>query len=771
MVAQTTISGTIQNTENIPIEFANIAIIDTLSDRLILGTISDKNGYFTLKTEESGAFQLTIQYVGFTLETLPISSNIVNDFKDIILKNLNHKLAEIVVTASRPIIEQEGDKLVFNVGSSPLKSGYDGMETLARAPNVWVNRSGGISLRNGTPTIFINGRPLSLRGEALTTYLQNLQSDNIRSVEIQTNPSASADADNLGGTINIVLKKMPTGWIAGTRVSYEAMGDGFYNAFSAINLNYGAEFWNIYGSYNLRKQDLNANSVTDIIYHPTQNYLKTDINQTYDILRNNAQLGFVISPWKKHAFGTELFRTSVNRANLNDGAISLTNQQDTLDYGVVVSATDLSNQVQSLALNYHWRMDTLNSKLTVIADHTTHDSEDINNIFSAYQLEELTDIRDRNFFDNQTDLFSVQADWVKNWATSLKYEMGAKLANTTRKNSLLVEEFIDGNWIENDRSSQLNYSEQVNAGYVNLSKKIKGKHYFKAGIRVENTDLSRLDLLLLDSIQQNYSDWFPSVFYSYDLPNKATISGSYSRRLNRPSFRDLNNIVRKVNDFRYLIGNPDLRPEYIDQYEITFQKKKQNLSLYYQVYNNAINGVYTLEDGIAYYQRKNAGKQTQYGMEYNSRYKIADWLNLRTRARLYHRKFTTETGEDLFAKTTIDLYFSTSINLDKTTGIDLSGRYLSPSYDAFYQQDPYYWIEFFIKKSFFNKKLNCRIYFNDPLNIVESGNTRPFDNITTSIQRKNRSRSITFWASYNFATKNKVSNKKNKSDGASRRRF
>ena len=257
--------------------------------------------------------------------------------------------------------------------------------------------------------------------------------------------------------------------------------------------------------------------------------------------------------------------------------------------------------------------------------------------------------------------------------------------------------------------------------------------------------MTRVHALVLDTIAQNYTDWFPSAFYQIKFENQASLSANYSRRLNRPSFQELNNTVTKINDFRYFIGNPDLRPEYIDQCEISIQKSKHNLSIYYSVYNDAINGVYTLEDGIPYYQRKNAGSQTQYGISYSSTFDLTDWWVLRANTRLYHRKFTTETGEDIFERTTFDIRFSANLKVNETTGIDITGRYLSPTYDAFYQQDPYYYLEFFIKKSFFDKKLNCRVYFNDPLNIFRMGNVRPFDDITTSISRKPRSRSITFW--------------------------
>jgi outer membrane receptor protein involved in Fe transport len=92
---------------------------------------------------------------------------------------------------------------------------------------------------------------------------------------------------------------------------------------------------------------------------------------------------------------------------------------------------------------------------------------------------------------------------------------------------------------------------------------------------MENTDLNKTNYINNSSIKQNYTSFFPSLYFSRKITPQKTVSASYSRSLRRPSFRDLNNDVTKINDFQFVLGNPDLQPEFIDKYELSYQLKKK----------------------------------------------------------------------------------------------------------------------------------------------------------------------------------------------------
>jgi len=769
--SQNTISGTILNEEQEPIAFANIALMDTVAGHLIKGTISDEKGNFQLKVEETGFYQLSIQFIGYENWKQVVSTSQSAGLSEIILLSKTNDLAEAVVRASRPVIERREDQLIFNIASSTLSSGYDGIEVLEQAPYVWVDSEDNILMRNQSATILINGRPLNLRGNDLSNYIKNLRSDNIKSIEIQTTPAANTDASKTGGVINIILRKKVMGFNSVGRTSYQIFGDGYYHWSSGLNFNYGAERWNLYGSYNHMKRENTIASDSDIFYYTSENYLQTKTDVLSEQERHNYQIGFVTDIWKNHELGAAFFGGTTNRLRAAESLLSLTNNSDTIDSGTTTAANDVIRHVNSGLLNYTWRIDTLNSTFKLIADRTYQTSEDINNAVSRYDLGWFTVNQIRNSFDNKTNVLAIQADLVKNLRGKWKGELGAKRTNTNRKNNLLAEELLGDEWLNSDRSTSLNYRENISATYFNISKPFLKNHFFKAGLRTENTDLKRIDLLNPDTITKNYIDWFPSVFYAFDFPKESSFSATYSRRLSRPAFYELNNDVRKVNDFRYSIGNPDLRPEYINLYELKIQRKKQTGSIYYRQANDAINGIYFLEDSIAFHQRQNNGSQKQFGLEYIIAPDITKWWSARIAMHLYHRKYTNEEGGDSFNKSTISMRLFSTFKINNTTSIDLNARYLSPTADAFYEQDKFYYVNIILKKSFFNKKLSCRIYLNDIFNTRRSGNTRPFDEIVTTLSQKPRSRSITFWVTYNFANKGKANNRKTQESQGTRSRI
>lgn len=770
--AQHVITGTVLDEKNNPIEFATVSLIDTITKQLVTGMITDEKGQFRLETDETGFFQLSIQFLGYEKWQRILAENSDLDLGVITLLGNTNNLAEALVVAEKPVIERKEDQLVFNIASSTLNTGYDGIEVLEQAPFVWIDQDDNIQMRNQNARILINGRPLNLGGADLASYIRNLRSENIKSIEIQTTPSANSDASNQGGIINIILKKKVVGFNSNIRVSQQLYGEGFYRFNPNMSFNYGAEKWNFYGGYFYRGLKTNAKLNTDISYLSSNDYLATDILSSNRSKPHNYQLGAVFAPWKDHEFGMEFFGSTSSRRIETEGDLSFTNLQDTIDRGVTINVNNIKRNVNSVILNYTWHLDTLNSKFIVIADRTRQNNNDNNNAISTYEIGWFTDNELRNVFENQTDISSLQLDYIKYTKSGWKAELGAKISRTERDNKLLAEDKIGDVWLNTDRSANLNYQENITAAYANTSKTFAKKHFVKVGLRMENTDLNRIDFINPDTITKNYTDFFPSAYYAYDFAKGGNLSINYSRRLSRPAFYELNNDVRKVNDFRYSKGNPDLRPEYIDLYEVKVQKKKQTVSVYYRQANDAINGVYTLEeDSIAIYQRQNNGAQKQMGIEYVISHDVTRWWSTRAATHFYNRKYTNDDGEDSFKRSTFSLRLFNTFIINKSTSIDLNIRYQTKTEDAFYIQDEFYYTNIILKKSFWNKKLNCRIYLNDIFNTFRTGNTRPFDEIITTRTRKPRSQSISFWLSYNFSTKTKWNKRKNNTKNDLRNRL
>ena len=204
--AQNTISGTVRDSVNVPIEFANIVLTDVRTGEYKAGAISNDIGLFSLNIIAECDCRLTISFVGFQKWVRDIKIDKSFDLEGIILKKSLNKLDEVTVVADVNIFERKEDKIVFNVQKSDLKSGYTGVEVLEQSPSVWVDDDN-ILIRNESARILINGRKLNLSGAALANYISNIDSDNIKSIEVQTNKDASTEAESTGGVINIILLK------------------------------------------------------------------------------------------------------------------------------------------------------------------------------------------------------------------------------------------------------------------------------------------------------------------------------------------------------------------------------------------------------------------------------------------------------------------------------------------------------------------------------------------------------------------------------------
>jgi len=157
------ILGKVLDIQTSPIEFANI-LLKKIDDGFTQGSITDFDGNFVIDISRKGDYEIRVSFVGYKDWKKNITVDQRMDLGNIILENNTNELDEVVVTSTAKVIERKEDKLIFNVAASPLKSGFDGMEVLQRAPNVLVNENGGIQMRNEAATILINGRISNLRG-------------------------------------------------------------------------------------------------------------------------------------------------------------------------------------------------------------------------------------------------------------------------------------------------------------------------------------------------------------------------------------------------------------------------------------------------------------------------------------------------------------------------------------------------------------------------------------------------------------------------------
>jgi iron complex outermembrane receptor protein len=764
------ITGTVVDASKTPLEYANVILRDATTKQLITGVTTTETGRFEINLKKTQHVVITISFIGYLSTTANRNITSTIDLGSIVLQEDSNLLESVSITATKPMLSRREDKLVFNVQNSPLRINANGMEVLQQTPLLWVEENS-ISMRNEAVVVFVNGKKINLSGEQLTNYVRTIKSENIKSIEISTNKSSQLDANSKGGSINILLLKKQMGFNGSVSTAYKFAGEGYYQTYASTNFNYGAETWNLYGNYNnvrytgLRRIYILSN------FSQLQNQIETLNTENYNDQRHYSQVGFVSNLGSNHELGIEVFSAIVNKNSPIHAALSIYKNQVLDGKGLITTTNIPKNNLLTTVVNYSWKIDK-NQTLKVFADYLNQNNAAKRTTKSAYSLGDFEDTFEKYESESTANSFSLQTDYSLQLTKKTKIETGLKYGTVDKGNDLLTEyEFQNAFVIDPNRTTSLQYKEQISAGYASVSSSISDKNFMKIGLRVENTKLNRVNKYTDDLVKQNYTNWFPSIFYSRKLTPTQSLSASYSRSLQRPSFRLLSNEIQKINDFNYIIGNPDLRPEFKNTFEITYQQKKNVVSVFYNQTIDNINALYFVENNIAYLKNQNIGTQIEYGLEYGSSKKLTNWWRLQYSATLFHSKFLNENQQSNFEKTSLYTNFSTNFTINNTTHFDIIGRYMSPTTSPFNENESYHSFVAVFKKSFLQKKLQLRITIDDVFNTIKYNSLNTFKNYTTQKTDKPMTQKLYIGLTYNFSSKAKTATKRNRSKNEARRRL
>lgn len=756
------ITGKVIDTKNNPLEYANVILRNAITKQLISGAITNSDGSFELSLKKPQDVQMTISFIGFTKLTKKLQITNSIHLGILVLQEDSNVLEGIEITTSKPVLSRKEDKLIFNVQNSSLKINSDGMAVLRQTPLIWVEENS-ISMRNEAVVVFVNGRKINLSGEELTNYVRNIKSENIKSIEISTNKSSQLDANSKGGSINIVLLKKRLGFNGNLRTAYKFLEQGYYQTYASTNFNYGAETWNLYGNYNninykgLRRINTLSN------FSQQQNQIETLSTENYNDQRHYSQLGFVSSLGVNHELGFEIFSILKNEEAPILANLSFYKNGVLEDKGRVITSNLPKSNLFTTVLNYAWKIDK-NQTLKVFVDYLSQRNSAKRTTQSVYTVGNFEDTFEKYESEANATSFSLQTDYTLQLSKKTKIAIGFKHGVIGNDTDLLTEYAVQNNFnIDPNRTTSLAYKEKISAGYVSVSSDVTDKYFLKFGVRIENTSLNRLNNYTDALVQQNYTNWFPSVFYSRKLSTTQSVSASYSRSLKRPSFQLLSNEIQKINDFNFVIGNPDLTPEFKNAFEITYQHQKNVVSLFYNKTIDDINAVYYVENNIAYLKNRNVGTQIEFGLEYGSSKKVASWWHLQYSALLYHSKFLNENQQENFEQTSFYTNFSNNFIINESTHVDVIGRYVSPTTSPFNENEAYHTIIMVFKKSFYQKKLQLNISVDDVFNSLKYNSYSTFENYASQKTDKPMTRKMYVGLTYNFASKAKTASKRNRS--------
>ncbi len=575
-----TIYGIVKDNENKAVEVATVTLFRTSDSTLVKAELTDVDGKFSFVEIPVGEYYVDISFLGyadFKSKSFTISGDELDiNIPVILLQSSGIDLAEVSVVAQRPFIERRSDRLIVNVDNSILASGGSAMDVLERSPGVIVSAGETVSIRGRSGVIFmIDGKPTPMAGQDLTNYLKALPSGSIDRIEIITNPSAKYDAAGNAGIIDIRMKKNEN---QGTNGSFNTFySQGIYpKAGGGINLNHRNKNVNVFGSYNYSyRMGLNDLRLYRVFFdegertgaYKQKNYLKIP----YYFHSGRLGVDYNISP--NTVIGV-LASGNVNK--FKHHGENTTDVENGLQE--VVSGFSTSSRSHDLwpsyALNGNFKhtFPKGHQELSFDLDYADY-WNNTTQLFTTkyYDLEGNENLPEYLLYGDlqgDLDIKSAKADFVYPITKDLKFEAGVKASVVGADNDVQFfdKSDIDHPVFDSTISNHFIYKEKINAAYVNLSRNW-AKFSVQSGLRAENTIAEGVQLINGQSFDRNYINLFPSVFLNYNFSDHYSMGLNMSRRLDRPSYQQLNPFKYYLDPSTYREGDPFLNPQFTWSFE------------------------------------------------------------------------------------------------------------------------------------------------------------------------------------------------------------
>lgn len=580
--AQSNLAGKVQDTQSAPIAYATVSLLQTDST-LITGAITDEQGDFMLSAP-AGKYLLKVSYIGYRTICRKVQSGDENLL--LTLSEESKQLGEVEVKAKKQLIERQFDKIVLNVSNSPFAMGSNGKDLLKKAPGVNVDKDGNVTVNGKSVEVYIDGRPSYLSGQQLKAMLEGTDGSTIEKIEIISNPSAKYDASGQGGIINIKTKRNMMRGLNGTLSA--AYGGMYYKDIDtwmntemfSLNLNYRTEKTYTFGSLTQVYTNQNVGVETGSTYLDTLTHTTTE---RYDKSEYDCDFQYYMLK-----LGNDWFINDKNTVGFIFQAPFMIMNQNIPEghgYGYTKVGNDIAeNSMLSISgpmfsqqytanLNYtHVFNDSLERELTANIDYNRYGWNQRNEQRNIYTYPTHPDTLRTGLninTDQVVDIYSAKVDFqTRFWQTGM-IEAGAKYALSNTGNRMTTDSLLGDTWSPTTHSD-FDYAEHVAALYISLAKQF-GQHFnAKIGLRGEYTH-SRGNWITADSTStKDYFNLFPTAFFGYTPTDKWSMNVSYTRRISRPSYYQLNPFRTYIDAHNYSEGNPELTPEFNNQVDLNF---------------------------------------------------------------------------------------------------------------------------------------------------------------------------------------------------------
>ncbi len=714
-------SGLVFNSKKEIVSNAKITISNQIDSLKTYNFVSNEKGLFETNNIKSGKYNLIISANGFQefKDVLNLENDVLN--KDFTLQETSNKLEEVVIQTKKPTIKRKIDRLEFNVENTILATN-NAWEIIKKTPEVQVSGSD-ISIRGSNAILVtINDKKIYLTGEELKNLLESTNGDDVKSIEVITNPPAKYDAQG-SAVLNIKLKKnLKLGYKSSLKTSY--VQSTYPKFVTSTTQFYKSKKLSVFGNYSFGTGTYIRFGEDVVVYEEQKQTWKSILNRKNKSLSQNTyrmNIEYEIDSLNTISFGTDGFISPKNEAKYQVPT-SIFDDDNNKVSSYLTSNNRLTPQKNS-SYNFTFEHKFKNKKsLNFSSDYTNYNYFEKQDVNTKFNFAGTPEFSERFISDNKQfiKLFSSQIDFRSEKDKST-FETGLKFGNVSAESNLIFQE-LESNLLVNkpEKSNNFNYDETILAGYASFSKTI-AKWEFQVGLRAEYTDLKGISINPKEENIQDYLKFFPTLYVMYKPNSENEIGISYGKRISRPNYSWLNPSKSYYNKFSYFIGDANLKPTITHNISFLYTlKSKFNFDFFYRNERNPAIEI-SFQDvatNTLVYNFTNIEKDEAIGLDFSCNLNPKTWWTIGFNNTIMFTEDTFQGIDKLIYKNNV-FGFNSSINQQfnfnksKSFSGEINFSYNSPSVQGTFDISESSSLQIGLLKKFLDDKFSLALLLSD----------------------------------------------------------
>jgi len=772
---QQSAKGKVTDASGTPIAFATASLIGSTNQVVYKSAVTDDAGSYSFSNISAGKYIIEVKNIGFeTTRSAELSLHEGSTtLPTISLNPASTTLAEVEIQGKKPTIQRKSDMLVMNVEDTPLAAGNNALDILKQSPGVSVDNNENITLMGqGGVTVLIDGKQTFLSADQLNTLLKSTDGNSIKSIELITSPSSKYDAAGTAGIINIVLKKNK---LEGTNGNFNvSAGAGRrFRGNTSLALNHKKENTNYFMSYSLdktaRENDINLLRVIRNKDRATYFDQKSTVNP--DERTHSFRLGADHKTSERNTVGIVLGGSFNKEVNDNKSISHIGSRAGLVD-SIAKSTNDFDATFNNLTLNINnqFAIDSTGRLLTADFDYSRYQTKRTANYNNSIELPDGTLVRApellRSPMPTEFNIYMAKVDYTHPINKTSKFESGLKYSHVTTDNDLTFESFLGNEWVNDPkRTNHFIYKEQVAAAYASYGNQL-GKWGIQAGLRGEYTFSDGTSITLNNTVKRKYFDIFPNASVSYAGSENHILALSYSKRISRPNYKNLNPFDYFIDQFTFERGNPYLQPQYAHAVDLNYTLfKRYNFTVGYKKTLDEISETMGQDDelNLTWVTKSNLANSTfayaNFSAPLSFTKKWSGFVNLTSFYMHFKGEMSGLALDD--GQLAFQGYLSQSYRFLPSTSVDVNARYTSSLKYSIYTIDSRYSFDLGLTHNFKDKRNSLKLAVTDIFKTNLNNLSTSFGNFDTKIRQYHDSRAFKLTYTYKFGNLNIRSKVKN----------